>query len=731
MQWNGLNPVPREFNLGTGTVRTFNLRLLFWLVGIFLVVAVVVHFVHGFQVRRNAGVYKTLAEKERSLAEEESQNAKKFTDTAGDLKKTQADRDAAAADGRKAAASAGKAAANAIQHYRRYLSFVPGDVGVRADYGKLLVSVGAFAQANSQLERVLREGGGDDETRKMLVDVATQLGLYPSAEHHLAILLDKAGNKDGELLEKLGTSQLLRGEYEKAKESLELAIKNSPNQLTSYWLLAEVLRDRLKNPEEARKKVDEMADRNPDNADAHIRRAHFLLRDRQPLTEQGSLAEAEKACTRALALQPENSDALALASNCRQRNDDILAAREFLRKALAISPNVPQRYLQLAELELDGLELLASPDDRKARFDAAIEAVRQGVRAIPEPLESIDLRWKLADFLILKERTQEETTELETLLAGLKQLTGDVKKRPNVDATKVAQVEAKIAFLDASKLCREEKWFEARQVLEANRNELAKSMDLLVRVDSLLARCYSQLGDDDLSLTAASRVLDSNPGNKEARRQYADSLLAVGRLSEASREYEQLVGMYGKNVPVDVLKRSFSLRFVEAVRKSDKQSRAWDQLATTLNVLEPSVPNDPWVPLMKAELLFQKGNFDAADATLSTACESTEMQNVQALRMALVDLAIKQGDLTKAAHRLNTLEAKFGDTVGVRMAKARLLKQKGKDGLAELGELANDLGKFTPPEQLQLYWQLALLCRSEPNLSQGLAFGRQAAATGT
>ena len=506
------------------------------------------------------------------------------TDTAGDLKKPQADRDAAAADGRKAAASAGKAAANAIQHYRRYLAFVPGDVSVRADYGKLLVSAGAFAQANSQLERVLREGGGDDETRKMLVDVAMQLGLYPSAEHHLSILLDKAENKDGALLEKLGTCQLLRGEYEKAKESLESAIKNSPNQLTSYWLLAEVLRDRLKNPEEARKIVDEMADKNPDTANAHVLRAQFLLRDKQPLTEQESLAEAEKACTRALELQPENSDALALASNCRQRNDDLVAAREFLRKSLAINPNVPQRYLQLAGLELDGWELLSS-DDRQARFDAAIEAVRQGVRAIPEPLESIDLRWKLADFLILKERTPEETAELETLLADLKQLTGDVKKRPNVDATKVAQVEASIAFLDASKLCREEKWFEARQVLEANRNELAKSTELLVRVDSLLARCYTRLGDDDLSLTAARRVLDSNPGNKEARRQYADSLLAVGRLSEASREYEQLVGMYGETVPVDVLKRSFSLRFVEAVRKSDKQSLG---MGPTRNNLERS-----------------------------------------------------------------------------------------------------------------------------------------------
>ena len=335
------------------------------------------------------------------------------------MKKPQAERDAATAEARNTTASAGKAAENAIQHYRRYLAFVPGDVGVRADYGRLLVSVGAFAQANSQLERVLREGGGDDETRKMLVDVAMRLGLYPSAEHHLSILLDKAENKDGALLEKLGSCQLLRGEYEKAKESLESAIKNSPNQLTSYWLLAEVLRDRLKNPEAARKIVDEMADKNPDNADAHVRRAHFLLRDKQPLTEKESLAEAEKACSRARELQPENSDALALASNCQQRKGDLVAARELLRQSLNHNPNVPQRYLQLAGLELAGLDLLTSPEDRKARVDAAIDAVRQGIRAIPEKLENFELRWRLADLLISKDKDQEEIAELEALVADL------------------------------------------------------------------------------------------------------------------------------------------------------------------------------------------------------------------------------------------------------------------------------------------------------------------------
>ena len=131
---------------------------------------------------------------------------------------------------------------------------------------------------------------------------------------------------------------------------------------------------------------------------------------------------------------------------------------------------------------------------------------------------------------------------------------------------------------------------------------------------------------------------------------------------------------------------------------------------------------------MRAEIFAQKGDFGAAENVLISACESQEMQNVQSLRMLLFEFALKQGDLAKAAERLTDLEATFGDSVDVRMAKARLLiKQKGKNGLSELAELANDVGKFEVSEQLQLYWQLAQLCWSENDYPQGLGFGRRAA----
>ena len=133
------------------------------------------------------------------------------------------------------------------------------------------------------------------------------------------------------------------------------------------------------------------------DANAHESVCTVSLLDKDPLTQDQSLADAEKAVQESLKLGSDNADTLALASSCQQRKRDFVAAREYLRKSVAVNPNVPQRYLDLAVLERQ-----ASPDDPKAGLDAAIAVLRQGVRAIPEPLENFELRWKLVDLLISK-----------------------------------------------------------------------------------------------------------------------------------------------------------------------------------------------------------------------------------------------------------------------------------------------------------------------------------------
>src|SRR5436305_6005263 len=95
--------------------KSLNIKYLgYWLAAI-LVLGVGVHFLHGFQVKRNAGALKEQAEK----AEE-----------AGDLR-------------------------HAADYFRQYLGFVPGDTDALARRGLLLANEKLATSARACLEAYL------------------------------------------------------------------------------------------------------------------------------------------------------------------------------------------------------------------------------------------------------------------------------------------------------------------------------------------------------------------------------------------------------------------------------------------------------------------------------------------------------------------------------------------------------------------------------------------------
>ena len=214
-------------------MRTFNLRLVLWLAGILMVVAVSMHYLHRYQVRRNAGVYLTLA----------------------------TEKDAVARDEKVALPERMKAIEAALQHYRRYLALDPHNVQARAAYGKLLVFVGDLSKAYFQFERVLRTGPDDpadeeevqqlqklqDEIRRLQVDVAIAVQRYSDAIVHLKSLLDQTDGKDSALLEQLAVCEAESGKNEDALKTLDVAIENSPDRLSAYRLKMDLQRERLKD----------------------------------------------------------------------------------------------------------------------------------------------------------------------------------------------------------------------------------------------------------------------------------------------------------------------------------------------------------------------------------------------------------------------------------------------------------------------------------------------------
>ncbi len=87
----------------------------------------------------------------------------------------------------------------------------------------------------------------------MQVDVAIGVQRYSDAIVHLDALLDSAGRKDSALLERLGYCQALSGNDKAALKSLDVAIENSPDRLSAYWLKVELQRDRIRDAAEAKK----------------------------------------------------------------------------------------------------------------------------------------------------------------------------------------------------------------------------------------------------------------------------------------------------------------------------------------------------------------------------------------------------------------------------------------------------------------------------------------------
>src|SRR5205085_780708 len=152
--------------------RRLNVKLLFVLLGALLCLGVGVHFLHGYQVTRQA----------RGLV-------------------TQADRAEKERDYRLA-----------IDYLRRYLGFQPNNTEVLVRYGRLLArddiatTRSARFQAINILESALTREAERQEERILLIDLLLAQQEYKQAEYHLD-MLTKKGTENQKLLGKLAKCQ--------------------------------------------------------------------------------------------------------------------------------------------------------------------------------------------------------------------------------------------------------------------------------------------------------------------------------------------------------------------------------------------------------------------------------------------------------------------------------------------------------------------------------------------
>ncbi len=326
-------------------MKSLNLRTLAMAALGLAVVGTAVHWLHGFQVRRNADMFLRQAER----AEE-----------SGRLHE-------------------------AIQKLQWYVALKPEDIDAVADLGLLLADVSAHGPAYQALEKVLRTDARRPEIRRQLAVVAIELHRFADARVHLERLLENSPN-DAELLAQLGRCCAATRDYARAAELYEKALRGEPHRIALYAPMVAILRVELKRPDDADRWIETLIRANPDSAQAHVVRAGHLK-------ATARIEGAAEAAAEALRIDPENPHALLLAAQCATELETFDDALEYATRLVELRPDVVAAYALLADIET-----------RSKNVPNAIAWVNRGLDAHPG---QVDLLWTLGLLLVEQSRCAE------------------------------------------------------------------------------------------------------------------------------------------------------------------------------------------------------------------------------------------------------------------------------------------------------------------------------------
>jgi cellulose synthase operon protein C len=461
--------------------RTLNLKFAACLLAILVVFGTAVHFLHGYQVKRNAG---------------------------GLLEQAQRARDEGRDD-------------KAAEYLGNYLRYVPSDNNVLAEYALLLDKLSKSPKTQERaylvLDQVLRRQPERQDICRRLVELAMKLERFRDAEEYLARLRQEPP-KDAEIEELLGRCQLGRGKYQQARDSFENAVKLSADRIDSSVALVYLFHDhageikhkgeKLDGNKKAQETLAVMIAANKDSYKAYLGRAQYLRRTAPPESRLEVLAEAEKDLAEARRLAPNEADLFLASAEFAQARQDFAKVREYLHQGCDKHPKDARMYRFLAGIELED-----------GKTDKAAACLRRGLENVPR---NRDLQWELANVLI-QQKKNEEADELTEQLRK--------EQFPAV----------LLDYLQACLLLNKKEWLPAARLLERTYPLLAAHPKLTEQAGLQLAFCYERLGDADRANAAYSRALAVNDRSAGARVGVARTLALMGQLPQAIDQYQQVL----------------------------------------------------------------------------------------------------------------------------------------------------------------------------------------------
>jgi predicted Zn-dependent protease len=608
------------------TAKRLNTRLLLRVAVPLVVLAAATHLVHGRQVQRLAA--KAMAEADRAEAE------------------GRADR--------------------ALRCWACYLTFAPDDARGLARYALALDREGgppaARRRALSAFRKALAREPACVEVRRRLVEVAMELGRFGEARQHLLALL-RAAPGQAELEEMLSRCEEAEGDFAGATASLERAARHAPDRIDAQVRLAELLRDRLDQPERAARVLDEMVANNAASAAAYLARARYRA-------AAGALIDAAQDLARAAALAPADLAVVTANAELAERRGDLEAARAHWARGEGLSPGDVPTCLGLAGAE------------RKAgRLPEAAACLRRGLGHAPDRPELL---------LALAEVLAEQGD-----LGGAGRAVARLREQPGGAAA--------AAYGEGLVLMRQGHWREAGDALERAARGPGLTGPLLARVYLNLTRCHGRVGCEDRQLAAARAAAAADPSSVPAQAGLAGLLLAAGLEGEAAAQYRALAALpsapdeAGTQLARALLRRNLALA---------PRQRNWGEVTRALDRAARAPGQAGAVAVLRAGLLLAEGQEEEGRAAL----EAARRQHAGELTAwtASADLAARDGRPDEALRLLEEAGARLGERVELRLARADLWARQGAPITARmLDELEESLKSYSDEDQVRVLYHLA------------------------
>ncbi len=377
---------------------------------------------------------------------------------------------------------------------------------------------------------------------------------------------------------------------------------------------------------------------------------------------RGENEKADALVEEATLKKPDEVRPFMILSTYRGRRDDLPGALAAIEKALALEPEHEGAILRKAELLVD-MGFRNENDEGIAEGQALVDAILEANPAHPSALV-VGAKIHLA-----QANPQEAVVKLHVALDA----------RPDWPQAH---------FLLGSAL-----GLQGDRI--AARTELARALELdagLIEARKVLAQIHHRLGEHEFAVEEGRRFLTERPNDNSTRIVVAQSLVNLGRRTEALRELEK----------VDVADRDPKVLF--ALGQINMVMGRFDVARENIEAAEKLIPTNPDVLRSLMALDSRENRFDESIARIDAAAEAApDDGRIQQLK-GIVALSRGRGDEAEESFK-KAIELSPSDLSGYE----RLASFYGRTGRSQQAIDTYEKAVEVRPQRAQLYYMLGVL----------------------